>query len=143
MPDIEVKSDSRGRSVIYDVLRRTWVVMTPEELVRQHFVNHLIDHLGYPEARMANEVSLQLNGTSRRADTVLFGMDRKPLAIIEYKAPEVALTQRVFDQIVRYNYVLRARYLMVSNGRSSYCCRVDYDTGQVEFLDHIPQFDEL
>ncbi len=143
MPQIKVKTDNNGRTVIYDTLRRLWVVMTPEEFVRQQFVNHLIDQLGYPRGRMANEVALQLNGTSRRADTVLFGMDRRPLAIIEYKAPEVALTQKVFDQIVRYNMVLRARYLMVSNGRSSYCCRVDYSSGGVEFLEAIPRYEEL
>lgn len=92
---------------------------------------------------MANEVSLRLNGTLKRCDTVLFDRMRRPLAIIEYKAPDVPITQAVFEQIVRYNMVLRASYLMVSNGIRHYCCHVSYAPPKVTFLKEIPPYSIL
>lgn len=139
----QLRRGGRGEVQIFDPLRRRWLVLTPEEHVRQAFTAHLISSLGYPAGLMANEVSLTLNSTSRRCDTVLFDRERHPLMIIEYKAPSVGITRKVFDQIVRYNMVLRARWLIVSNGLRHYCCRVDYDTRSVEFLPGIPPFEAL
>ena len=96
-----------GVERVLDPLRGKWVALTPEEWVRQHFVAHLTENLGYPAALMGNEVPLTLNGTSRRCDTVLFSSEGlRPVMIVEYKAPHVEITQRVFDQIVRYNLSL-------------------------------------
>lgn len=128
---------------IYDRLRRRYVSLTPEEWVRQHFVSYLIDHKGYPAPLMANEVALTLNGTSRRCDTVVFDREGHPAVIVEYKAPSVRITQKVFDQVVRYNMVLKALVLVVSNGLSHYCCRVDYKNRQVAFLADIPEYGEV
>ncbi len=127
-----------GRPEVYDPLRRRWVALTPEEWVRQHFTAWLVAAKGYFAGRMANEVALTLNGTSRRCDTVVFATDRSVEMIVEYKAPSVAVTQAVFDQIVRYNSVLRARYLVVSNGLSHFCCEMDYGAGSYRFLPDIP-----
>ena len=82
---------------------------TPEEWVRQHFVAWLTGALGYPASLMANEVGLRLNGTLRRCDTIIYDRSLRPLVVVEYKAPSVTISQRVFDQIARYNLVLRAR----------------------------------
>lgn len=128
---------------IYDRLRRRYVSLTPEEWVRQHFVSYLIDHKGYPAPLMANEVSLTLNGTSRRCDTVVFDRRGCPAVIVEYKAPSVQITQKVFDQIMRYNMVLKALVLVVSNGLSHYCCRIDYENRQVVFLADIPEYRDV
>lgn len=128
---------------IYDRLRKRYVALTPEEWVRQHFVNYLIEHRGYPGSFMANEVGVTLNGTRRRCDTVVYDNQLRPRAIVEYKAPSVALTEKVFDQIVRYNMVLRVGYLMVSNGMRHYCCRIDYSTGTYVFLHDIPGYTEI
>ena len=127
---------------IFDPLRGKFVALTPEEWVRQHFTAFLADCLGYPPALMANEVSARLNNTMRRCDTVVFmkhGM--RPLMIVEYKAPHVAITQKVFDQIARYNMVLGARWLVVSNGMTYYCCRVV--PGGYTFVERIPAYDSI
>ena len=142
--DFSVRPDGdsrRGGLEIYDCLRRRWVALTPEEWVRQHFTAFLAAERGFPEALMGNEVSLTLNGTSRRCDTVVYDRALHPLCIVEYKAPSVAVTQKVFDQIARYNSVLRAPYLIVSNGLRHFCCRFT-GTGYV-FLPDIPHFSRL
>ena len=92
---------------------------------------------------MANEIGITLNGTSRRCDTVVFDRTGKPLVIVEYKAPSVTVSQRTFDQIARYNMVLQARYLIVSNGLRHYCCRIDYAHRQYCFIPEIPAYTEL
>lgn len=131
-----------GGTEVYDPLRKRWVVLTPEEWVRQHFVAFLQAELGFPSALIANEVGLHLNGCSRRSDTVIYDRTLRPLCLVEYKAPSVAITQKVFDQIARYNSVLQAPYLIVSNGLSHYCCRYRADGGYV-FLRQIPTFEAM
>ncbi len=101
----------------------------------------LTDKLGYQASLMANEVGITLNGTSRRCDTVVYDHQLHPWMIVEYKAPSVKITQKVFDQIVRYNMVLQVPYLTVSNGLMHYCCHIDYDKGTYEFLTDIPAYD--
>lgn len=129
---------------IYDPLRGKWVALTPEEWVRQHFVNMLMTELGYKKGLMANEISIHLNDTLRRCDTVVYDAAMTPVMIVEYKAPSVRITQRVFDQIARYNMVLGARWLAVSNGLSHYCCRLGIDNGQgYAFVRALPLFNEL
>ena len=133
----------RGHTVVFDALRRRYVKLTPEEWVRQHFVNYLIQHKGYPAGLLGNEVSLTLNGMSRRCDTVLYGRDFQTLMIIEYKAHSVALTQKVFDQIYRYNIVMRVEWLIVSNGLQHMVCHLNLEAGTCDFLPQVPDFTEL
>ena len=128
----------KGILKVFDPLRAKYVAMTPEEFVRQHFTRWMITHLSYPPSLMNNEVSISLNNTKRRCDTVVFRSDGSPLMIVEYKAPTVAVSQDVFDQIARYNMVLKSRYLVVSNGLSHYCCEMDYESGSYSFLREIP-----
>ena len=132
-----------GKNSIWDIIRRKYVALTPEEWVRQHFVLLLVEHKGYPVSLLANEVALVLNGTSRRCDTVLYDRTLSPRMIMEYKAPHIPITQKVFDQISRYNLVFRVDYLIVSNGLSHYCCRMDYENHSYQFLSDIPEYGEL
>ena len=132
-----------GKPFIFDIIRRQYVALTPEEWVRQHFVHFLISEKGYPQSLMANEVQLKLNGMSRRCDTVAYDRTLKPRVIIEYKAPTVNITQQVFDQICRYNMVLQVDYLIVSNGLAHYCCKVDNTTHTYTFLKDIPSYEEV
>ena len=133
-----------GMVKIMDVLRRRFVALTPEEWVRQHFVHYMIEHKGYPPSLMANEVAVTLNGMSRRCDTVVYQQEGlRPLMIVEYKAPHVEITQKVFDQICRYNMVLEVDFLVVSNGLRHYCCQVDAKNGSYAFLEDIPDYDTL
>lgn len=136
-------SEKGGKRFIYDVVRQKYIALTPEEWVRQHFVNYLITELGFPPARIANEVSLVLNGTSKRCDTVVYDRYLDALMVVEYKAPSVEIGQPVFDQIVRYNMALRVNYLVVSNGINHYCCRIDYERGTYRFIDGIPEYTAL
>lgn len=132
-----------GKHTIFDPVRRKYVALTPEEWVRQHFVNYLITHKGYPKELLANEVPLKLNGTSKRCDSVAYNRFLAPLMIVEYKAPTIEITSAVFDQIVRYNMVLHVRYLAVSNGISHFCCKIDYENFTYSFLEGIPEYKEL
>lgn len=144
LPPFDVKVDVRGgKRVIFDVIRRRYVALTPEEWVRQHFVHYLLACKGYPQALLANEVQVQLNGTKKRCDTVLYRRDLTARMIIEYKAPEIEITQTVFDQITRYNMVLKVDYLVVSNGLRHYCCRIDYERNSYTFLPDIPNYEGL
>ncbi len=127
---------------IFDPLRRKFVALTPEEWVRQWFTSYLHSSLGYPAGLMANEVSLRLNGTLRRCDTIVYSRTgMKPLMVVEYKAPAVAITQKVFDQIARYNMVVGARWLVVSNGLNHYCCEITPPT--YRFHPAIPRYCDL
>ena len=132
-----------GKNVIFDPLRQKYVALTPEEWVRQHFVHLLTDFKGYPKGLLANEIQLDLHGTKKRCDTVLFNKDLSARMIVEYKAPNIEITQAVFDQITRYNMVLKVEYLIVSNGMRHYCCKIDYNTMQYTFLPDIPSYTEL
>lgn len=134
---------SNGQSQIFDILRHRFVALTPEEWVRQHFVHFLIRHKGYPSALMGNEISITLNGTARRCDSILYSKDGTPVMIMEYKAPTVPVTQKVFTQICSYNYVLRVPYLVVSNGIKHYCCKIDSDNKKATFLPDIPDYTSL
>jgi len=144
LPKYETKIATRnGKKIIFDVIRRRYVALTPEEWVRQHFVHFLIAHKGYPVALMANEVLLNLNGTKKRCDTVLYKRDLSARMIIEYKAPQIEITQAVFNQITNYNFVLKVDYLIVSNGINHYCCKMDYINQTYVFLKDIPDYNLL
>jgi hypothetical protein len=140
--DIRI-GEQAGRRTILDVLRRKYVALTPEEWVRQHFVHFLIGHKGYPPALLANEIELRSGSKRLRCDSVLYDSSLRPRMIIEYKAPTVAIQQKVFDQISVYNMLLHVDYLVVSNGLNHYCCRMDYANHRYVFLREIPDYQEL
>lgn len=144
LPSCSVKiSEKDGRKYIYDPLRRKDVAFTPEEWVRQHFVNYLVADKSYPKERIANEVSIHVNGVSKRCDTVIYDDYMQPLLIAEYKAPEITITGEVFNQISRYNSALKVPYLIVSNGLEHYCCHMDYVNMKCVFCKDIPTYSEI
>ena len=144
LPSYEAKITSEnGKRRIFDILRRAYVALTPEEWVRQHFINYLVNEKGYPQSLMANETQIELNGMRLRCDTVVYDKNITPKVIIEYKAPTVAITQNVFAQIARYNLVLKVDYLIVSNGIKHYCCKMDYAANSFAFLQEIPEYKEI
>ena len=144
LPPIELKlSIDNGRHMLFDVLRNKNIQITPEEWVRQHFVHYLINEKSYPKSLMGNEVLLNLNGTKRRCDTVVYDRQLTPRLIIEYKAPHITIDQKVFDQICRYNFVLRVGYLIVSNGMQHYCCKIDYENKSYTFVKDIPSYSDI
>ncbi len=144
LPTYEAKiTTTGGKQQIFDPLRRCYVALTPEEWVRQHFVNMLLTSKGYPAALTANEVAIELNGTKKRCDTVVYDKALRPRVIVEYKAPSVKIDAKVFAQIARYNIVLRVDYLIVSNGLQHYCCKMDYEKNSYTFLSEIPAYKEI
>ena len=144
LPKFSVKvTEKAGKLSIWDPVRRKFVALTPEEWVRQHFVNYLVTEKSYPQELLANEVAVKLNGTSKRCDTVAYNRFLAPLMIIEYKAPHIEITSAVFDQIVRYNMVLHVKYLTVSNGIRHFCCKIDYEKQTYAFLEDIPEYNLL
>ena len=144
LPSFEIKlSGTPEKPKIFDILRRKYVTLTPEEWARQHFVHYLIEHKGYPMALLANEVELKAGDKRLRCDSILYNKVVQPRMIIEYKAPTVVLTQRVFDQISAYNLLLHVDYLVVSNGMQHYCCKMDYDHQKYLFLEDIPDYQNI
>ena len=141
---LQFKRNAQGQTLGFDRLRRRWIRLTPEEWVRQHFVHFLIAGRGFPPALLANEVGIDIGGSMRRCDTVLFDRNEaRPRVIVEYKAPQVAITEPVFRQIESYNAVLKADWLIVSNGLQHFVCRIDYATRSSRFVPDIPQFADL
>lgn len=138
----QICTDDNGKRSIYDELRQRYVALTPEEEIRQRFIHFLITEKNYPKNLLANEVGITLNGTSKRCDSVLYNIDLTPKMIIEYKAPHVSITQKVFDQILRYNIALHVNYLIITNGKQLFACKITNNTN-VEFLKEIPNYSEL
>ena len=144
LPPYQIRvKETGGRKQIFDILRRKYVALTPEEWVRQHFIHYLIEHKNYPASLLANEVSLQIGEKRMRADSVLYDNQLYPRIIIEYKAPNITLTQKVFDQITVYNLLLHVDYLIVSNGMTTYICKMDYEKQTYKFLETIPNYENI
>ncbi len=139
---LRIKEES-GSHLIYDELRRKFVALTPEEWVRQHFVAYLTGWLGYPAGLVTIEASFRLHSMLRRADILVHDRAGMPVMIVECKAPEVKITQEVFDQIINYNFTLGVSYLVVTNGISHFAGRVDDEGRGFVFLDQIPDYDTI
>lgn len=142
LPPFEIKlGGSREHPKIFDVLRQRYVALTPEEWVRQHFIHNLIDNLGYPTALLANEVKLRIGQKDLRADSVLYDRQLHPQMIIEYKAPSIPITQKVFDQLMAYNIQLHATWLVASNGLTHYCYKWSKSDERYLHFSHMPSYE--
>jgi len=135
--------EKAGKKLIFDGFRRRWVALTPEEWVRQNFARYLTEEKHYPASLVAIERSLRMNQRDFRTDIVLFSKSGNPLIVVECKAPEIKISQQVFDQIARYNLDLRVSYLIVTNGLTHYCCRFDQSELSYTFLPEIPDYKEI
>jgi hypothetical protein len=130
--------DLNGKPHIYDSIRRKYLLLTPEEWVRQHFVHLLINHYAYPKSLFAIETGLYYNKLAKRSDIMVLGTDGLPHLLVECKAPGIALSQQAFAQLARYNFTLRPAYLALTNGLTHYCFRIV--AGEIEYLDDFPAF---
>ena len=126
--------------LIFDKLRKKYIVLTPEEWVRQHFVYFLIEEKKYPVTLIALEKQLTINNLKKRSDILIFNTNGKPEIIVECKAPSIKITQNTFDQIARYNLKLRANYLIVTNGLEHFYCKMDFKNETYIFLKDIPHY---
>jgi hypothetical protein len=132
-----------GRQEIYDVVRKRFVSSTSEEWVRQNFLHFLIHDRKFPMVLVAVEKSLTLNRMTKRTDILVHGSKGQPLMIVECKAPEIKINQKVFEQIGRYNLALKVNYLVVTNGMEHYCAQIDFTSGSYRFLRDIPEYENL
>ena len=130
----------KGNMQVFDVVRKKYFKLTAEEWVRQHFIHYLNKEKGHPLGLMGVEKMVKYNGLNTRADIVLYNSEGLPDMIIECKAPDVKITQDTFNQIARYNFKLRVRYLVVTNGKKHFCCEINYKKQEINFLEQIPDF---
>ena len=134
--------NSENKIAIFDEIRKKFILLTPEEWVRQHVVQYLLQDKNYPKSYVNIEKLIKVNELNKRYDIVVYLPNGELFLLIECKAPEVKITQQTFDQIARYNLVLNAKYLMVSNGLNHYFCKIDFENEKYVFLEELPNFGE-
>ncbi len=133
--------NSENKVSIFDEIRKKYIVLTPEEWVRQHVVQFLITEKKYPKSLINVEKVLTINGLRKRYDIVVFNPDGSIVVLVECKAPEIKTSQATFDQIARYNMTLKAQYLMVTNGFNHYYCQIDIENEKYHFLQELPNYE--
>lgn len=131
--------NSENKVSIFDKIRKKFILLTPEEWVRQHVVEFLIDEKKYPKSLINVEKIVKVSGMNKRYDIVVFNSDGSIFLLIECKAPEIKIDQKTFDQIARYNLILNAQYLMVTNGLNHYFCEMDFENEKYSFLKELPE----
>ena len=132
--------NSENKVSIFDEIRKKFILLTPEEWVRQHVVQFLLQDKKYPKSYINVEKLIKINNLSKRYDGVVFQPNGEIFLLIECKAPEVTISQQTFDQIARYNLVLKAKYLMVTNGLNHYFCQMDFENEKYVFLKELPEY---
>jgi len=141
LPETKLRIRPRnGREEVFDEVRKKFVALTPEEWVRQHFIHYLVEYRDVPPSLIAIEASLNYNRLKKRSDIVVYGKNGTPCLIVECKAPEIMITQSVFDQVAMYNMTLKVPYLAVTNGLVHFACSIDHGTGKIVFLKEVPVF---
>jgi len=144
LPSYDLRTDEQdGKAVVYDPIRQKYVRRTPEEWVRQHFVQYLIQELGVPSGLVAIEHGFHYEGHPQRADVLVHDRRGDPLVLVECKAPDATIRQSAFDQGARYNAVLGAPFLVVTNGQEHYACAIDFEAHAYAFLDELPGYEAL
>lgn len=126
--------------MIWDILRKKYLKITPEEWVRQNFIHYMINHLGYPLGRMASEFKVDYYRMNKRCDIVVFDESLKAKVIVECKAPEIRITEDTFYQIAKYAHVLKAEFLILTNGMEHYCALIKSDRNSIIYLKEIPEY---
>tara|TARA_B100000949_G_C13896730_1_gene290983 strand:- start:59 stop:505 length:447 start_codon:yes stop_codon:yes gene_type:complete len=141
LPKVALKTKSvEGTIQVFDVIRKKYFVLTPEEWVRQHFIHYLNNEKNYPMGLMGVEKMVKYNALKTRADIVLYTTEGKAKMIVECKAPNVKITQDTFNQIAKYNFKLKVQFLVVTNGMQHFCCKMDYEKNINCFLEEVPAF---
>ena len=132
--------NSENKIAIFDEIRKKFIILTPEEWVRQHVVSFLLVEKNYPKSLINVEKVLKVNGLRKRYDAVVYNPDGTIFILVECKAPEIKISQATFDQIARYNMTMKAQYLMVTNGLNHYFCQMDYENERYQFLSELPDY---
>ena len=139
LPAFEIKIKD---NLIWDRLRKKFVRLTPEEWVRQHLINYLIEHLQYPAGRTVSEFTVEYNNMKKRCDILIFDENGLPFLVAECKAPEIKINQDTFYQAARYASSLKIKWIVLSNGNDHYCAEINQTDGQLNFQKEIPAFNK-
>ncbi len=131
--------ETDGKTYIFDAIRKKYLVLTPEEWVRQHFINLLLNHYGYSKSLLRLEGGLSYNKLQKRTDIVVFDNDGKPFLLVECKAADVPINRAVIEQASRYNLTMQCPFLVVTNGISTFCFKINFETGKYEQLKDLPK----
>lgn len=144
LPDYDFRiRQHNGKHEIFDEIRKKYLLLNPEEWVRQNLIKFLISDREIPAGLISIEKGLKVNNLNKRTDIVIHNKKGLAVMIVECKAPSVKIDQKVFEQIARYNMSLKVPVLMVSNGLEHYTCKIDFENSRFSFLDHIPDFETL
>jgi type I site-specific restriction endonuclease len=144
LPTFDYKTkEIEGKIYIFDPIRKKYLVLTPEEWVRQHFIHLLINHYGYAKSLIRLEGGLSYNKLQKRSDIVVFDKDGKPFLLVECKAPDVPINQRTIEQASRYNLMLRCPYVAITNGISTFCFEIDFESNAFRQMKDLPKAKEL
>lgn len=138
---LNIRIDAFGKREVFDCIRKKWVILQPEEMVRQALVNYLVELSGYSFARMAIERGVKGSNTKKRFDVLVYDYALQPFLLVECKAPEVVLKESAFQQISWYNHTIQAPYYLLTNGITTYCCKVNHQLKKISFLSEIPTLD--
>jgi len=141
--NVTLKEGENGKQNIFDVVRKKYVALTPEEWVRQQVIHFLMIEREFPKSMLAIEKQISINKMTRRADVVAYNSKGQPVLLVECKAPNVKLSQDAFDQAARYNLTFRLPYLWITNGKENYVCHIDLRKKKVTFLNDIPKYSLL
>ena len=141
LPSFNIKiKQEEDKHYVYDILRKKFIMLTPEEWVRQHFVHLLINHYKYPKSLIKLESGLKYNKLKKRSDIIVFDRTGKIFLIVECKSTDIAISQKVFEQVTMYNDTLKANYIAVTNGLKHFCCSIDHVKKNFIFLNDLPEF---
>jgi hypothetical protein len=144
LPSYDPKFRRRNDKIeIFDPIRKKYLILTPEEWVRQHFLNYLVSHLNYPRSLIKLESGLKYNTLQKRSDILVYNRSGSPFMLVECKAVEVKLTQKVLEQVAVYNHIISAQYLVITNGLLHYCYKVKQVENSFEFMQELPLFENL
>ena len=144
LPDYQLKKKYTDKGTyVFDIIRMKYILLTPEEYVRQQFIHFLINEKKYPKGLLSVEIQLKVFNMIKRADILLYDKQGKATVIVECKAPDIKITQKTFDQITRYNMNFKAKYLILTNGLKHYCCKPDYTDNTYNFTEDIPNYQDL
>lgn len=139
LPQFEVKiKEIDNKAYIFDSIRKKYILLTPEEWVRQHFINLLINHYQYPKSLLKVESGLKYNRLSKRSDILVYDREGNPFLLVECKSTDIPVNQAGFNQVAMYNMTIKAAFVILTNGLKTFCCKINQETKEATFIADIP-----
>ena len=135
--DVKIKKEE-DKTFIFDSIRKSYFLLTPEEWVRQHFLHLLLNHYHYPKSLIKVETGLRYNKLLKRSDIIIYDREGNPFLLVECKSADQKIDQAAFDQAALYNMTIKARYMAITNGLKTFCCKISHESKKYEFIPDLP-----